>query len=444
MQDQPTKTPREGADEVATLTQKLADTQRQLTHQKRLKNVLSLCLALLLIGGSLHGFYKLWHLSDAPLPFSIVGRGEGKPLADKLNQALHLLKQNYYQPVTDEKLVDAAIAGTAGHLGSPFTHYLTQEQVAAFREQVSGHYSGIGTSVQYEADTGNFILTNIQPGSPAAQGGIEEGDILTAVEGRSAREFKNPTELARVVKGPEGTKIHLEIMRPSEQGKRYTFELTRAQIKTQSVLAKTLEVEGQTYGYVRLREFTQTLADQAVPVLEDLVNQKGLKNIVLDLRNNPGGDAEAMVRLLDAILDEGPIASIEGRLNGQTYHEDWKTEAKAVLPQDVRFVILLNEHSASAAEFFSGALRDRGRATLVGHKTFGKGVATQTFNLKDGSALQITTFEYILPNGDHVEGKGLKPDVAVEPTEAARGKNVETLSLADDAVLQRALEVFKK
>lgn len=414
---------------------------------RRVWKVLAILLATLLVVEhvALFGIY----LSSRG-GFGYVGgqftdaQGERSAEAAKFTQIWEILKNNYYQPLTDEQLWEAAISGTADHLGSPFTHYLNPKQIAAFRQQVSGKYSGIGCTVQFDPKGNIFRLTSIQSGAPADRAGLRAGDILVEIEGKPIREFKTVEELALAVKGEAGTTVHLSIERPSESGARYDFTIERQAIETESVRYNLLpESVGKGIGYLRIREFTEILTHQSIPALQDLVTKQGAKKIIIDLRDNPGGDAGEMSKFLDSILDKGLIATIKGRSGGKAFERSWETQADTAIPVDVEFVILVNRHSASASELFAGCMRDRGRAILIGEQTYGKGVATQSFQLQDGSALNVTTFEYILPKGYHVEGKGLKPDIEVKTPNELRGINVETIDPAKDPMIQRAVQYLE-
>lgn len=360
----------------------------------------------------------------------------------KLDEIYKLIRDNYYKKLTDEQIWTAIYTGLAKSLGSPYTHYMTPEEAQAFRQSVSGEYSGIGATVHVDQEKGIFELLSVRSGSPAEQAGLRNGDILQAIDGTPIKEFKNAAAVAQVVKGKEGTTVEIEVLRPSQDNKRLTFKVTRGKIKTEVVTHRMLTEPGaEGIGYLRMTEFTETLPQQFIPALKDLVS-KGAKQIVLDLRDNPGGDANAMMQCLDAILPAGPIATIRGRHDGKEYEDTWVSTDKVQIPADVHFAILLNRYSASASEFFSGALRDRGRAILIGEKTYGKGVATQSYSLPDGSAISITTFEYILPKGDHVDGKGLTPGIESKLPENLLSKPIEELTWQEDTQLQRAVEYF--
>lgn len=404
-------------------------------------------VAFLLLESMAFLIYVGWKQSGSKIRYSrgiFAGADADAVSVNKMNSIWKILKDNYYQELSDEELWEAMIAGTASHLGSPFTQYMTQAQVQAFRESVSGKYTGIGVTVQYDAQNRQFAITGLQKNSPAREAGLLPGDVITHIDGVPVRDFQTVQDLAKLVRGEEGTTLSLTIQRPSEGGMAHTFQVERREIETESVSYRMLHLDAQKpVGYLHINEFTETLAGQCIPALKELTDQ-GARDIVIDLRNNPGGDAAAMWKVLDAILDAGLIARIQGRTGGKAYEEDWETEDGVEIPRETRFAILLNEHSASASEFFSGALRDRGRAVLVGTRTFGKGVATQTFGLEDGSALNVTTFEYVLPSGEHVEGKGLQPEIAAELPAQLQVLPVDQLKMEEDTVLQAACRYFQE
>ena len=411
--------------------------RRHLTWGSRPVAIILAAILLLEIVGGLLFFGYVHHRENTGFQ-AVVSRNPAA--VAKLGRIWSLLQNNYYLPLKDEQLFEAVYAGLPSNLGSKFTRYMTKQENEDFRQSISGEYCGIGATVS-QAPNKELSIADLVPDSPAAKAGLQIGDIFVRVNGKSVQEFADVTALALTVRGKEGTTVELEMRRPS-QAKNITFKVVRGKVKTVEVMAKilpTADTFNTKMGYIRVREFTETMAEQFIPALKKVV-QEGAEKIVLDLRNNPGGDAEAMSKALDAIMEEGPIATIRGRYHGRAYQTEWKTNKGAMIPSTVKFAILLNGNSASASEFFSGALRDRGRAKLIGTQTYGKGVATQTHVLPDGSALNITTFQYILPKGESLDGVGLRPDIEVTLAPEAQRKNVETLTLAEDSQLARAIK----
>lgn len=194
-------------------------------------------------------------------------------------------------------------------------------------------------------------------------------------------------------------------------------------------------------GYLQVTSFTNDLYQDFKAGVDSLVKM-GAKNIVFDLRNNPGGSAQTVHDMLDYLLPETDLVVEKGRRNGSSYEEVWTSDANMGVPEDMKYVILVNENSASASELFSGTLRDLGKAYLIGETTYGKGSGTVTFSLRDGSAINVTIFRYYLPSGYSVEDVGLDPDQEVKLSDEALLHNIRTLLVKDDAPLRAAIEYF--
>lgn len=362
---------------------------------------------------------------------------ETKAKAQKLAQAIDAFQRNFYRELSSAELLEAMTAGLPSNLGSPYSYYMTAEEFASMQDSNAGHYSGIGAKIMQNLQ-GAFEFIDITPSSPAEAGGLKSGDIITSVDGTNAGDFPNTTALANQVKGPEGTMVVLEIYRPSE-GRSFKVELTRRTIAAVYVSHKMLEDE---IGYLNISEFSSNMPDQFESSLRDLV-KNGAKNIVFDLRNNPGGDAMAVQQVLDMLLPEGIVATVKGRENGQFFEENWTSTDGQLVPEDMKFVALLNKNSASASELFAGALRDRAAATIIGEQSFGKGSGTRFYTLEDGSAVNVTIFLYYFPGGDTPEGEGITPNIEVKLPDEVAGKAISQLTLQEDTQLAEAIKVLK-
>ena len=198
----------------------------------------------------------------------------------------------------------------------------------------------------------------------------------------------------------------------------------------------------QEIAYIHLTEFSDHAAENFENAVLDLM-QQGASHLVIDLRNNGGGYAHECINMLDVLLPPLTVATVKGRDDGLAYEDEWKTRTAALVPEDMKFVILLNKYSASASELFAGAMRDLGDAVIVGEQSFGKGVGTMMWQLADHSAVQITGFEYFLPKGESVEGIGLTPDYVVGLSAEVEVKAPNQRSLEEDTQLQKALDLLK-
>lgn len=358
------------------------------------------------------------------------------PSADKILSILQILKDNYYRELSTKELLEAMSRGVPSSLDSRYTYYLTPEENAAIEEEMSGEYSGIGCTVMLREGQG-FELVDPVPGGPAEKAGIKNGDYLRKVNGKDATRFTNSQELVKEVRGKEGTTVTLGIYRPSEN-KDYEFTITRSKVVTQQV--KSRKIDAKT-AVVEIREFSNNLYSQFEPVMKDL-SAAGIKDIVFDMRNNPGGDARALRECLDLLLDEGPICSIIGRQDGKQFVEKWST-SKGKLADGMRYAVLMNQNTASAAELFSGCLRDRLQVPLIGTKSYGKGSGTVSWSLEDGSAVNVTIFRYFLPKAEAIEGEGLHPSEEVLLPDSALTKSLHDLQEKEDTQLAKALDYFK-
>jgi len=242
--------------------------------------------------------------------------------------------------------------------------------------------------------------------------------------------------LASAVRGEEGSKVEIEIYRPSLD-RNITFEVERKQITTANLSHKMLD---DNVGYIYVTEFTGHVADNFEQALKDLLDQ-GMTGLVIDLRDNGGGLADECIQMLDLLLDTETVSVIKGRIGGEPIQEDWTTEDGVLVPRDMSVSLVLNQYSASASELFAGALQDLGRAEVVGVQSFGKGVGTRTWELTDGSAVQITNFEYFLPAGENIEDKGITPDHEVELPEEVATKQISQLTGEEDTQLAKAIDL---
>ncbi|HPX93302.1 MAG TPA: S41 family peptidase [Bacillota bacterium] len=356
---------------------------------------------------------------------------------EKFSTVYNLLQGNYYQEFSDAEMIEKMTVGLVGQMGSPYTFYLTPEYHESVEESMKGEYGGIGAIVMRDRD-GSYVINDIIPDSPAESAGLYVGDIFVSVDGHDASEFEDIGQLAAYVRGEEGTRVRLVLYRPVED-REVSFTLTRRIITNVAVRTRMLD---QGIGYIHLTEFSDHAAENFENAVLDLMRQ-GAAQLIIDLRNNGGGYAHECINMLDVLLPPATVATIKGRDDGQEYQDEWKTKTAALVSDDMRVVILLNKYSASASELFAGAMRDLGKAVIVGEQSFGKGVGTMMWQLEDKSAVQITGFEYFLPKGESVEGVGLVPDYRVELAPEVEVKAPNQRSLEEDTQLQKALELLK-
>jgi carboxyl-terminal processing protease len=333
------------------------------------------------------------------------GRGPGEiPPRDArlLAEVIDLIRDDYVDKTDSHQLMSNAIRGMVGEL-DPHSAFMNREEFEDLRIATEGNYSGIGVEVTIEND----LLTVITPldGSPAARAGIRAGDAILTIDGKAVRTGPLEDSIASI-RGSPGTVVKLGIGRESLP---QPLELTivRAMVQVHSVRHQLLE---PGYGYLRISQFSETTGQDAEAAIRALEGEAGgrLRGLVLDLRNNPGGVLDAAVEVSDFFLEQGTIVSAEGR----SAESRFRMEAMSGdLSRGTPIAVLVNEGSASAAEIVAGALRDNGRARLLGQKTFGKGSVQTVLPLEDGQALKLTTSRYFTPSGISIHERGIEPDV---------------------------------
>lgn len=322
--------------------------------------------------------------------------------ARMLSDVLNRIKRDYVDEVDEHKLMQSAIKGMVSSLDSHST-FLDVPEYENVRINTTGAYSGVG--LELVPDGKRVRVQDPVEGSPAERAGIRAGDWLVAIDGR-AIDAATLTDANVRMRGRSGTVVQLTIERTGE-ARPLVVEVRRGQVQLHTVRGELLEGR---YGYVRINHFSETTAPDLERVVQNLREQAGgrLAGMVLDLRNNPGGVLEAGVDVADAFLDRGVIVSADGRAS------DAKFVMKAApgdLIDGAKLTLLVNGGSASSSEIVAGALRDNGRATLVGRTTYGKGSVQTVMPMPGGRALKLTTSRYYTPSGVSINEKGLKPDI---------------------------------
>ena len=320
------------------------------------------------------------------------------------SDVLDIVKENYVQEVESKELVEGAISGMLRTL-DPHSSYLDPDAYKELQVETKGSFGGIGIEITVR----DGVLTVVSPleGTPAYELGIQAGDQILRVDGETTKEM-TLMEAVKKMRGPKGTNVVLTIMR-EEFTKPQDFVITRDTIAIRSVRSKTLE---PGYGYIRLSQFQSSTARDLRKEIAKLEKEnKSLKGLILDLRNNPGGLLDQAVKVSDEFLNEGLIVYTGGRLKSQDMRFEAHMNTK---PHAYPIVVLVNEGSASAAEIVAGALQDHKRAVVVGVKTFGKGSVQTVMPLRNGAALRLTTALYYTPNGRSIQAKGIEPDIVVE------------------------------
>jgi carboxyl-terminal processing protease len=391
-----------------------------------------LVLAVLLAATALGSFY----LGRSQSPASL-GEEDRESLA-LYAEALDTVRDDYVdqEALDPEKQTYGAIEGMLDTLGDEgHTRFLTPEEREQNEEGLSGTYVGIG--VQLEAERDEVVVAAPIENSPADRAGIRAGDVLIAVNGESVR-GEDISEIVERVKGPEGTAVRLTVLRGDEERR---FDLTRAEIRSPVV---SWALIGDTdVAHVSLFSFSDESAQELREAFEE-ARSAGARRFVLDLRNNPGGRLDQAVEMAGFFLEPGSVAYLRKAASGG--REEIQVEGEPGLT-DAPLAVLVNRGSASSSEILAGALRDNGRATVIGETTFGTGTVLSEFVLEDGSSILLGVAEWLTPDGDFIRETGIAPDVEVkldEGTEPLAPQDVRDLSreeaLARDAQLRRAFE----
>jgi carboxyl-terminal processing protease len=347
------------------------------------------------------------------------------------------IRREYVDDVNDHELIEKAIRGMVAAL-DPHSAFLDTEEFEEIRLSTMGAYPGVGIEVVAE-DSGVKILRPID-GSPADLAGMLPGDLIVKID-----DIDVGADLAGAItrmRGPAGSVVKLTVRRPASNELK-DFSLRRARVEVRSVMQQARE---PGYGYVRITSFSETTSDDVARAIATLRrdNPNGLKGLVLDLRNNPGGVLEAGVAVADAFLDSGLIVSADGRTGDARFRMD---ATAGDLIDGAGLVVLVNGGSASASEIVAGALRDHGRAALIGHKTYGKGSVQTVMPLSHGGAIKLTTSRYFTPSGASIQAKGIVPDIVApgpETPPAELNSSRQTQPLVDrDKEVRLALDTLK-
>ena len=348
----------------------------------------------------------------------------------KLDELMDLVEEKFIGESDRAAMEDAAAAAIVESLGDRWSYYIPASQMQDYNDTMSNSYVGIGITIQVREDEQGFDIAKVEKNGPAYEAGIQPGDILIGADGTNLA-GKTTDEAATLVKGEEGTTVEITVKR---DGKDLTFTVERRTIEVTVAEARMLS---GNIGVVLINNFDARCASETIACIESLIGQ-GATSLIFDVRYNPGGYAHEMVELLDYLLPEGELFITEDYLGNRQVDS---SDANCL---DMPMVVLVNEDSYSAAEFFASALRDYEWATVVGGKTIGKGYFQQALMLSDGSAVNLSVGKYYTRSGISLaEQGGLTPDVPVEVDEEMY-MNIYygTVADADDPQLQAAVKVL--
>ena len=349
----------------------------------------------------------------------------------KLDRLENLIQERYIGEADGEAMEDAAAAAMVKATGDRWSYYIPASQYEAHKEQSENAYVGIGITIQQAEDGSGFLIVMVNQNGPAQEAGIQVNDLLIAVEDQDVREM-TADQVRELIRGEAGTKVSLTVMR---QGEHQTLAVERRRIES-AVATGQMLADG--IGLVKISNFDERCASESIAAVQKL-QQEGAKKIIFDVRNNPGGYAEELVKLLDYLLPEGDLFC------SVSYDGTEKVDTSDANCLDMPMAVLINGSSYSAAEFFAAALQEYQAATIVGEPTVGKGVYQTTISLGDGSAVALSTGKYFTPKGNSLTDVGVIPDVRVDVDEETAEKiYYGTLGYADDLQIQAAIQVLNR
>lgn len=354
----------------------------------------------------------------------------------KFNEARSILQKAYYENVDTNKLVEGAISGMTDSLNDPYTVYYNKKQMKWFtglQNNTENEYVGVGLPIMLDK---NGVVTVLEPydNSPAKAAGIKQGDKILKIDGKDITGIKDETLIASMIKGPENTETILTILRESESS---TKDIPVMRKKIKALVNIRSEMLNGNIAYIKLKMFDKNISKNFISQLNTLVKQ-GAKGLIIDVRDNPGGLYDEVVSLADRLLPEGTIVFTKDK-NGK----------KNVQPSDATelnmpITVLTNGNSASASEILAGAIKDFKKGTLIGTKTFGKGLVQTTYSFKDGTGLKVTIARYYTPSGVCIQGQGIKPDIEINLPEKYKDTDVAAIPKEDDLQLQKAIELINQ
>lgn len=364
----------------------------------------------------------------SPLRSRMIWGGVLPPEA-KFLEIYHILGEHSIVPFERNTLLDNMYRGMLEGVGDPYTYYFNRDALAVFMERTEGSYAGIGMMVTMDLEDNRVTVVNVFAGSPAEEAGLLPGDKIIGVDSEDMT-GRLVDEVTSLVRGVPGTSVRLRILRGDEI---MVMTITRRQVYIPTVSHRMLD---NGIGFLRIDSFDGVTIPQFSEAYIDLRNQ-GMRGLIIDLRNNPGGRLDTVVHIGSLLLPEGTIMYSENSKGERTIYQS--TSDNRI---DIPLVMLVNNNSASASEVLTGAVRDHGVGTVVGQQTFGKGVVQTLWPLSDGSAVKVTTARYYTPNGISIHGEGITPDYIVE-VDRETAMRAARLTLEEDVQLQKAVEVIE-
>lgn len=346
----------------------------------------------------------------------------------KLSAIRMLIDQYYLEDTADVEFEEGVYKGYLQQLGDPYSVYYTKEEYEELMEDDSGHYVGIGVVVSQNITTKEVMITRVFRGGPAEKAGLLRYDVITKVDDVSVADMEL-TDIVDMIRGGAGESVELTIYR---DGQEMTIVSERGSVEAEMVEYQMLD---EDTGYIVLYEFIETTHAQFLEGYKAL-QEKGMDNLILDLRSNPGGLLDQVYKVADCFLPAGSVVVSTEDKHGET--EVLKAEDDDVI--DIPMVVLTDPYSASASEILAGVVKDYELGTLMGQKTYGKGIVQRLYPLSDGSAVKLTISKYFTPSGDYIHEKGIEPDIVIEEMYIEEKGD----TIMDDTWIQAAMKELDK
>lgn len=398
-------------------------------NTQRIYKMIMLVLIVIIVTSLVTAFATYQYLINNGISYSKVNTTSLEGLEYTLSQFRGELEKKYIGEINDEELIEGAVKGYVDALGDPYTTYYTKKEMKTIMEETNGNFVGIGVYMTKDLEKNAILIIKPIENSPAEKAGILPGDLITKVDDVEYTGDKLE-EASNKIRGEEGTKVKLEIYR---NGETKTFELTRTKVVVSHVTTKVLNND---IGYIAISDFEGECASEFETKYKQLEKQ-GIKKLIIDIRNNGGGIVDEALKIANMLVDKDSTLLITKDKSDK--EEITKATEKPII--NMPTVVLVNGYSASASEILAGALKDNGKATLVGTKTYGKGIIQELHQLSDGSGLKITVSEYYTPNHNAIHKIGITPDVEIDLSEDV--KQQTTIQEKDDNQLQKAIEILK-
>ena len=354
---------------------------------------------------------------------------ESKDIANSLDTYKAILDKYYLGEINEEDLKEGAIRGYIEGVGDKYTEYISKEEMQEYMEDTKGNFVGIGIYMIQDKKTDKIMIVAPIKNSPAEKAGVQAGDLILAVDGQECT-ANDMNTISSKIKGEAGTTVKLKLQRGNET---LELEIKRESVTVNPVESKMLE---SNIGYIKFTSFDENTSEDFKKNFENLQKQ-GAKSLIIDLRNNGGGIVDEALKIADYIAEKDSVLLYE--VDKENKEVVKKSENAPIINMPI--ILLTNENTASSSEILAGALKDLGKAKIVGVKTYGKGVIQEILTLPDGSGIKITTEKYLTPNKTEINKVGIEPDEKVELPEDL--ENVLEIEEKDDTQLQKAIQMLK-